>query len=247
MIITKRDKVNFMQVYFVKKRFFSIIELLVAVGLLSILLFSLFGFYQMFYSLQEQLDSLREESYQQRYAQFRLNEVLPKSIRAGSSKSFDFFTSKGFSSDHSSLVFVYNRGVDIYPWLSNLVLSRLYLNGNTGELCLVSWPIPSKEREESPPMKREVLLNRVKSVSFQFFTPPDLKKKIDNKHPITTGAETLESPKGQWIPYWDKRFKELPALVEVKVERWDKREENLETFRFAFRFPHSNHQIEYVN
>lgn len=217
----------------VQKRPVTLMEVLIAMGLLAVLMSSLFGYYRQLEVIGTRIKELRSDSFQYRYSQYRLAQLLPKVVNENN-KDHVFFTSDQVAETirGSSLVFTFDRGVDIDPEFSNEVLARLFLDDG-GRLCLATWPAPSRTGESIPPMHREVLLNKVTALAFQFFVPPPTSDQpIDTSDKVTTGKEQVIPPQGQWLDRWEANYQGLPAMVRVLVTRRDKGETKTLTFAF---------------
>jgi len=213
----------------------TLLELLVAMGLLSILLSVLFGFYWQIRKMEEVADNIREENFNLRYVQYRLTRVIP-AIRGKKEKDFFFYTSEQHISGikGQSFVFTYDNGVDVYPWFSNGVLGRLFVD-EQDQLCLATWPLPTVFEEERYRMKKEILFSGVEELRFSFFFP-----EVDPDRPVK-GEGVDEPTRGQWHAEWKKETKQLPALMKVVVVLHETKEELL----FSFVIPKTDDHIVY--
>jgi len=197
----------------------TLLEVLIAITLTSALLMTLLGYYSYVQHLSRQINKAREEGFQERYAQYRLSQILLK-VNKIEHKKDNFFTidEGNYFVIGQSLVFFYDRGVDIDPLYSGVVPARLFLDRNN-RLCLAVWPSPkSLSGEEIPFPKEEVLLGNVQRLKFLFYHPPDVEKKdyVGAEKPVTTGEEKLEPEKG-WNETWDKNWSHLPAIVKIII------------------------------
>lgn len=162
---------------FIKRRCFTLLELLIALGLTAMLLTVVTGFYQQVQFLDSKAEGDRNENFKIRYAETRLAKVLTNALSEYSSKrNFYFFTSKHLqgltSPNNPSLVFVYHNGPSMNPDIANTALARLYVN-NDNQLCLASWPAPNRWKSHLPDTaKTEILLDNVENLSFSFYVAP---------------------------------------------------------------------------
>ena len=236
-----------------KRRYFTLLETLIALALTSLALSSLFFFYREVVTLNNQADQLEKESFKLRHIENRLSFIFPRVISETSKHDFFFFTAKDpgglyAPGNPTSLIFTFDQGVDLSKAFSNIILSQIFLD-NQRRICLASWPAPSRWNKDSTlPMKFQVLLEEVDSLKFWFFIAPN--KKWDptpaagNPTPPTPPANAAvtvklnPSPEGGWIDYWNQEFHQLPAIVKMEIKRREKTE--------FFAFPLSNSQRQPV-
>jgi len=201
----------------VDRRPMTILEVLVAIALTSILLMALMSYYHHIEILSSKAADARSELFERSYARYRMNQALSPTVRS-SSQDFVFYTDEG-----SSLVFVYDRGADPNPSFANQSLARLYVD-DEGNLSLVVWPLPiAKSIEEIPPMQKELLLKGVESLSFEFYHPPDIDRgPVGEERPVNAGDEKPIPPTG-WSAHWNRDYKTLPTVARVIVEKGGKK------------------------
>lgn len=248
----------------------TLLETLIALGITMLVLSTLTFFYRQIDAINSQVEKVQKESFAMRYVENRLAAVLPNSVsETDSKKDFFFFTTTSsftFAKQGSpTLLFTYDNGVKLDKLFSNHVLGRLFLDSENN-LCLATWPSPSRWTEGvNPPMKKEVLLEGVKELSFGFFVaperdwqlsesakPPDQKAppvQQKDKPPTASTQGTAQTaptvvvkptPEGQWLPTWSYEYLQLPAMVRVQVTRLD------ETVRFfVFPLPECQRQVVY--
>lgn len=203
-----------------KRRAFTLLELLIAMTLTSLILMTLSFFYRSTIMIGYDLDKIKVRQFYLRYAENRLVDVIPKILpKKGKSNEFLFYSFDGNDSDISkpgsrNLLFSFDNGVSLDKPFSNQVVGRLFLDPK-GRLILAYWPMPSRwESQEPLPVKKEILLENVNSLNFEFFVPPENKE--DNKAP-TKNTPSPES-KGAWTQEnWLKDYEALPAMVNIHV------------------------------
>lgn len=213
----------------------TIIEVLISMALTILAITTLLYFYYQVDEVNRSIEKVQEESFQSRYLEGRLAAVLPKIIGENDlSKDFIFATTDGKSGltkgGTSTLLFMYDNGVDLNPDFSNHVLGRLYVS-ERGDLMLAMWPAPARWRSDQPvPMRKELLFEGVEEIAFGFFVPPqkDKKTKVEGEG---------------WIDEWKNEYKQLPALVSIdlKVER----EGEKETMKYVFPLANAKDSIKY--
>jgi len=213
--------------YHLQTRSLSLIEVLISMVLVSILMTTLMGMYAQFEWMHVEVEQARRESFELRYVQGRLAEVLPKAISSANSdhkKDFYFYTSQEESGQlrAPSLVFAYDNGIDLDPLFSNHVLGRLFLEqvGNRKQLVLTTWPIPRCELSEQPPMHKEVLLDDVTDLSFSFFEPyPHVVEKEATGDTKKKQEDRAQPSVNSWQETWLAEYDKLPVLVKVQLKR----------------------------
>ena len=156
------------------KRSVTLIEVMIAMVLTSLVLFTLTFFYQQLASISFAIDETRQADFKERFIELRLSNILPKAI-APKKDEFPFFS---FEADQISypgcqnLIFCYNNGISIDPLFSNAVIARLMVDKDK-RLILALLPSRDKWSKDKPvPLKMEVLLDKVTSLKFSFFVPP---------------------------------------------------------------------------
>lgn len=183
-------------------RCFTLLEVLIGMGLAMILLSTLTYFYQQVEWMNTEAERTQKENFQLRYAENRLSRIFPNTHSERTEKKhFYFFTSNAEGMLKTpSLVFMFNNKVKLCSSFSSDVLGRLYLDEQKKQLCLALWPSPRRWESGVPPMTKEVLLDNVETLSFEFYVAPkrdrskvETKKKIvSNKTPEDTGRSQEE-------------------------------------------------------
>lgn len=176
------------------KRHFTLLETLIALGITMIILSTLTFFYRQIDAINSQVEIVQKSSFRMRYVENRLAAILPNAVsEADEKKDFFFYTTSSSISyamqGSPTLLFTYDNGVKLDKLFSNHVLGRLFLDSD-GNLCLATWPSPNRWIEgAAPPMKKEVLLERVKELSFGFFVAPDREWQL-----LPSGAKQQTTP-----------------------------------------------------
>jgi type II secretory pathway pseudopilin PulG len=219
----------------IAKRHMTLIEVIIAMTLVSVLLTALMGYYGQIEIIRYDVDRAQDEGFQLRYLQARLAYVLPRILpfkwpqkESEKSRDYFFFTtgSEGGSPQFSDLVFSYDNGIDLDEKFSNNVLGRLFVEetDDNNYLILATWPVPRcwTKEDESPPIRKEVLIDRVEELQFAFFHPPEEPEKV-RRTPSAIGGPTIagevEIERNQWYTNWNQSFKALPAIVKVRIKR----------------------------
>lgn len=213
------------------KRYVSLIEVLIAICLTATILMTLTFFYQQVTQMGIEVDQISSNNFNMRYIETRLAAILPKAISETDKKNdFVFFSvgDEGITKPGSqSLIFTYDNQVNLDKSFSGHVLGRIYLD-NKGNLAIAYWPSPKRwENEENPPIKKEVLLQGVENLAFEFYVAPLTKQKqslapqeniTTEKKPLQEQKMTEPEPQGEWRPQpWLQDYKQLPVMVKLIV------------------------------
>jgi len=217
----------------------TLIEVLIATTLTMILLSAITFFYRQVHMLDKESEKLQKEQFKLAYLEKRLSSILPKII-APSAKDFYFFTSNAFGSN-LNLVFTYDAGVSLDQKKSNHQLGRLYID-DKHNLVLASWESPKRWiPNTSPDMKKEILIENVNDLQFEFYMPPS--KNRTEMHKSKKIPEI--QPENSWHKNWSYRHNQLPALIKIHVTT--EINKKAVPIVFAFSCPKSNYCIMYEN
>lgn len=254
----------------IKKTYFTLLETLIALFILSILLVVIFTFFRDLSSLSVAGKGAQKESFQMRYLETRLAYIFERIPNENDSKSnrFYFYTQPQNSdfSDSTSLIFTYDNEVRKDPTFSGNVLGRLFLD-KRGKLRLMTWPITLNETHQH--MHQEVLLDKVKSLNFRFYAAPARVTNVGAIAPQGPNPNENEGPKNEntagevqakpepdkWHEdIWSFKYQQMPQIVEIVLEvnkprsvleKSKSSSGEVETYRFRFVLPSSQNYIYY--
>lgn len=182
-----------------KRKFFTLFELLLSLMLLAILLTTLFGWYRHISFGKKKINEKEMAAMEERYFDKQLQKILPKANLKPC-----FFTDKD-----GSLIFTFDNGVQSNPALSGTVLGRLFLDATTHTVCLGIWP----SNGDDEPFQIRKLLSNVESMRFSFYWPVDpFALAVD---PSKVGKP---EPNPGWPQSWEKEFGELPPMMKIVLE-----------------------------
>lgn len=207
-----------LNIHYIRKRHVTLLEVLIAMSLMSILIVSVLGFYSQFEGINQEIATQRKKAFYALYLQSRLGNVIPFAssykIPKSKDKEFTWFYSST-EGEQPSLIFVFDNGVDGIPLYSELVLGKLYIDPQK-RMILATWPLPKLNQivPEPPPMRKEVLYENVQKLTFRFYQPP---RRDLPEQPIALG----EGPPGFDNPYWGKDKESIPPLMKMIVEPKD--------------------------
>lgn len=241
-----------MKIY--KRCYFTMIEILVAMGLAMGVLIALMGFYSYVAYIGKMGKDLEKKTFDTLYLQTRLSDLIPQSIPYyKSTKSrkkdqeletdYNFFTSNGNGSP--SLTFLFENKTSNNSMFSGKSLGRVYVNEKK-QLSFALFPSPMRWNTAGEvPVKIEILAEDVDSIKWSFFTPleanrdemwQDMKIPKNGKEGETKAPEY---PPGQWVTEWKNDYLKLPPLVRLEIVK------GKETTKFIFPLPMSEYMIIY--
>lgn len=226
------------RMYKKRQRHVTLIEVLIASMLTMILLTAIISVYRQVTLVDKESEKLHKEQFKLAYLEKRLSTVIPRIISpTDPSKDFYFFTSNNISGE--SLIFTYDHGISLKKEKAGHLLSCLYLDGKN--LVFASWVTPKHwDANPNPEMNKEILLEDVSSLEFEFYMPP---KKDRSKMVPKTKADFELQPENHWHKNWSYKNQELPAMVKIHITK--KLFDKTETMTFAFALPNSNLTIMY--
>lgn len=256
----------------IKRTYFTLLETLIALFILSILLVVIFTFFRDLSSLSVAGKGAQKESFQMRYLETRLAYIFERTHNEKDKKSnrVYFYTQPQNSdfSDSTSLIFTYENEVRKDPTFSGNVLGRLFLD-KRGKLRLMTWPITLNETHQH--MHQEVLLDNVKSLKFRFYAAParvtnvgaiasqgpNLNENEGTKNENDAGEVQTNPESDKWHEdVWFLKYQQMPQIVEIVVEVNKPRSTleksknsspsgGVETYRFRFVLSSSQNYIYY--
>jgi hypothetical protein len=172
------------------------------------LLSLLFRFLVSYAIIEKKIEVAQTTLLERERVQEKLESIFT-SIEPAGIENPSFYTLQFPDEKSTSLVFLYNAGVDPNPAFSGPNTGRLYLN-ERGEFCLTQWPLAKDD------YRTEVLLKNVTALEWEML-----------------GAKQQKS--GLWLPLWSKQQGGIPSILRLKlwcgIDKKKKREPNLQ---FAF-------------
>lgn len=205
------------------RRPFLLLELLISLGLLSLLLALLFRSFHQTTSLAQKAKPLYREIREEWALHTRLNELIREATLGAQQEGerSGFFAAEGQAGGgFSSLLFSRNAGIDDDPHFCGEVLHRLYVDpDSTNHLVLATWPSPHHWQEDPPLYRKELL-----------FSHPLLAFTIELYEPHLLEAHAPQEAKEGgplfgWQREWLREWEELPALIRLHLSYHDSRGE----------------------
>lgn len=200
----------------IKKKPFTLIEVLIATTLTSVMLYMLLSIYSQCQKIDRQNSQTRQLSYEMQMLASKLSSIIPFTYYDhGKPNHYFFFTSnEPYNPNSQSLVFCFNNGSQYDKPFSSDVIARLYLDEQR-HLALAIWPHKASWKEGSLPIaKKQILLEEVEELSFEFFaTPP---KEFSSIESLGQGVpDTTEN----LISEWKKEYQTTPATVHIHITK----------------------------
>lgn len=201
----------------VRRSYITLLEVLIALGLTMLLLSTLTFFYQQMSFVNTRMDVIQDKTFHELFVHTRFSKIFPtligeKPTRDSKAKrgDFYFFTSPNqgslFKPGTQNLIFTYNNGVNLNKSLSNDALGRLYVSPQN-QLILATWPAPSRwasEGEVTPTLKKEILMDNVENIAFEFYVAPernrDALKKYEKKKDTGSQSKAQTTQKQAPVP-----------------------------------------------
>jgi len=226
----------------IKKRPLTLVEVLIAISLSSLIMTALFYFYEKAARLDIAIQKLEQKVLSMRMLESQLMRILPRSVSMDEAgyKDFVFLTGQSDQIGKSGtpyLLFSYDRDVDIDPLFANIVIGRLFIDKKS-RLILATFPAPTRwpENKSPPPMKKMVLMENVDNIAFSFYEPPPSKPKSDRK---SLRGVIIQDPEPGFTKEWKNEYAGLPAIMKMEIESQG------ETRKLAFNLPYSKKYITY--
>ena len=175
-----------------KKQALSLLEVVIALALTSVVLLFLFSYFREITVADVEMQKVQEKLFARERVQLRLMQIF-SNLTSDEKTSF-FYTETAPEAFGVRLVFTFENGIDEDEMLSGNVKGVLQLAKNR-TLELRTLPLEGKEVGRS-----ELLMEHVKNFSFKIF---DLEKKI-------------------WQDAWPEERQASPAMIKIILEKEEK-------------------------
>lgn len=218
------------------KNSFTLIEVLIALGLTSILMATLLFWYKHITTTKHQFKEMEWTILEERYLHQKLGNIFSSLPCNSENFKQHFFTSDTDQRQivGNSLVFYFDNGPNLDPQLANFVLGRIYLDAQSKTICLGVWPLKGKDPSYTLP-----LLNQVEKVAFSFYFPPQ------NHFIVDPEKVSRTVPQSGWQIIWKDEYQQLPALIKVDITRMPVGDFSGRTLEYVFDIPSSMQSITY--
>ena len=211
-----------------KKRYITLIEVMVFACLSSIILSCLFYFITQTMKVEKKIQLTKEHLYAQEYVQLRLNSIfnrLPSSFAPPHDiHKVSLFTKKTSKSSSLALFVFFENAIDPFPDFSGPIFGKLYVNKKKN-LILQTWPSSFTEKTSSIVVRKQILLKNVEAMDFSFIYRSKEKEKI-----LFTNA-------------WSEENTSFPLMFKIEFTLTNKKEK----IPFAFFITSKDNVIIYDN
>jgi hypothetical protein len=188
-----------------KKRCFTLMEMLVTLFLFSLLASSLLFWYKRVSMGAYEQKAHYKPIFKEQLAYRNLQKIFHH-IPSHLSGNPSIFFSQQEGDGSTSLIFTLDNGVWIDPYLSHHVFAKLHLH-NRG-LYMTIWPQLPHEVDPSDHSHQFLVLDDIDSLSYSFLAPESL----TSSHEFSTHSQ------GGWYASWPREAESKPALVQVKIQ-----------------------------
>lgn len=206
----------------IKRKSITLIEVLISMGLLVLLMGSLLSIYLDMSKMDILVTKDKQLGEEYRRLDSRFIEIFTHLLPPEKDKIF-------FYTEGEELIFCYDRGAQVDPTFSGVVLGKLFVD-ETGALVLYTWPLG--EKEGVPPVLKERLLEEVEQLLFTFYVPPKKDIVIESQ---AIGEEVLVPPSG-FLHHWVREYEKLPPLVYLRIV-------GKNSFDFVFYLPQNSYPL----
>jgi len=202
----------------IKKHAFSLLEVIIAALLFSMLAVVLFSTLRNIVVSNTYLVKLNKREEEVQFAFCRLSKMFFSTCKENKKKKdtkpifYTLDTNK--DGKPTSLVFAMNNQTDMDERLSGSIIVQIAKEGSN--LYVYYWPMPRKNEEDPTCLKKELLLSGIQEMSFSFFYTKEKMRNQTNK--ITEKIEKDEPDDSKWQTYWPFEFRALPNLVCLHID-----------------------------
>ncbi len=190
---------------YIKKRFFTLIEVIVSLTLITIVITILFGYFTKISKVEQEIEDIKKIVYKKSNLQIRLNNIFAQLY----SKDFNqipFYTEVEKNEKNLSLCINFDNGVDPDPNFSDVVKAKIFIDKNSN-LILEIW---SKDKKTKI-TRKEILFTAVNNLEYKFLSSNDLQMKSYEIEKIT---DTL-----YWYNFWPKERNTTPSVIYMKINK----------------------------
>jgi hypothetical protein len=210
-----------------KKRSFTLLEVVTSLGLFSVLAALLIGWFCFLHDVDCRIEKSQSEQ-KQLLTTYRRIEKLFEVTNEERFFPLPFFTTyESYSRPAGApcLVFYFDHGIQQEPLFSGKLIGKLYHNSKDETLELHFWPLPRENYIYDNQGRKVTLLENVKQIDYLFYYPKNFSLAVN---PQDVG-NTI--PLEGWQKEWKQSYQKLPAQVKLTV-KWEqkKRDDFVMTF-----------------
>ncbi|NGX55928.1 MAG: hypothetical protein K1060chlam5_00162 [Candidatus Anoxychlamydiales bacterium] len=178
---------------YLKKRFFFLIEVIIALFLAAILITMLFSFFANVTKIERDVEKAKHVAFQNENLQIRLNQIFSE-IKLNSENFY--------LDDQKALNFIFDNGIDPISEYSDEIFGKISLDKDQN-LNLFLYP---NEKIDVP--RKEILFKNVKKIEYKFLYKKDDKIKIE---------KSFASKDLYWHYNWPNEIKKVPICICIKI------------------------------
>ncbi len=190
-----------------RKQPFSLIEMMIALGLLGLLMTSLFFWYQNLATRSKDRPASFQKKTQEYYAFHQLERVFAHLAPPLGSTHTYFYTERN-SLGNTDIFFTYDHGTDREPAFSGVLLATLHIENR--QLALTIWPHPQYRDAMAP--RTQILFPEVSQCSFRGLAPRTATTLFVSSHPV--GIPPIQPG---WHTEWPLEWNQLPGLIHITL------------------------------
>lgn len=270
-VVKQKMKKNKYNKIIKEKRFLTLLEVLIATALLSVLLTIVFGFFRELSILSQDSKKTLQQGFEKRFVESRLSYVFSHTI-AEDHKAFYFYTMRDELSRFPSLILTFQNNASSEKAAQNSnIIGRLFVDDQK-RFCLAYLPLKKNKEDTDEKLLSQVhvecLMENIEEMQFTFLTAPDVENTVlsttnnppppppkeppgSPKKPVVTDPKqdqkeednSKKPPKGAKLNEWNKEFKELPIIVKIELKQTG----SLKPIVYAFVMTSSKHPITFIS
>jgi type II secretory pathway component PulJ len=196
-----------------RKNNFTLLEIVIALFLISIIMTYLFGFFTKVLKIETDIEKKKEQIFERNNLHIKLNYIFSHVAQKGMSKLNSLYNEE----NEKKVVYIkFNNETDPDPKFSGYIKAKISLDKNNN-LLLQTF---SKDKNE---YREEILFKNVKNIKYQF---------------LANGNENLQKHTMQkvsnniyWYNFWPKNANLLPSAIKIIINK---------KIEFAFFIPMQN-------
>lgn len=174
------------------KKNFTLLEVIIALFLISIILSFIFTFFSNLTKIEKNIEATKKEIYERNFLYIKLNNIF-------TNLKDQFFTTD--ENNKLTFNFLYDAKVDLNPNFSSIINGKLYID-EKDDLILES--ISNDKKDEK---RKEILFHKVKKIEAKFLANDSdtnyLKEKVSSNI--------------NWYFFWPKEKKTIPSIIHLKI------------------------------
>lgn len=190
---------------YIKKRFFTLIEIIISLFLITIIITFLFGYFTKISKVELEIEKTKKIVYEKGNLHIRLNNIFAE-LYSKEINQNPFYTEFEKNTKNICLNINFNNGVDPDPNFSDILKAKIFVNEKK-DLIL---EIFSNDKKNKIP-RREILFKNVDNLEYKFLSNNDFQMK-------SYQIEQL-SDSWFWYNFWPEEKKGFPSVIYMKLNK----------------------------